>query len=509
MSQLPLWENPLPGRRASIRPLSKSRVVAGLQCLKRLYLECYAPRSLRDPLDEGKRALFDAGKQVGEVARGRYPGGVRIVDDPQLHDQAARDTAAALADSRVPAIYEAAFTFDDIRVRVDVLARTEDRSWDLIEVKSSTRYKGGYLGDIAVQAHVVAKSGVPLRRACLLHMNSRYVWNGGPYDLDALFALLDVSDSAHAVTPTILERVDGMREALRSTEPPVIPVGPHCERPYRCPFYGHCHDGGPKHRVSELPRLTPKVYRLLEDRGIETIEDIPEDFEPLSDLQRRVRDSVVRGRPFRDPILRSALGAVRFPAHFLDFETCNPALPIIPGTRPFQQMPFQWSDHVLESDGTLRHRGYLHTDRTDPRPALSQALVEALDGGGSIVVYSNFESRVIAALAREVPALAGPLEALLGERIVDLHQLIHDHYYHPEFHGSFSIKDVAPVLLDGQGYGDLMIQEGSQAASAFGVMTDPSTAAGAREAIRRGLLAYCERDTESMVRLYQKLREVS
>jgi hypothetical protein len=509
MSQLPLWDNPIPARRHAIRPLSKSRVVAGLQCLKRLYLESYAPKALRDPLDEGKRALFDAGRRVGEVARGRYPGGLCMEDDPMLHDKAARDTADALADPRVPAIFEAAFTFDDIRVRVDVLARAEDRAWDLIEVKSSTGYKEGYLSDIAVQAHVVERSGVPLRRACLLHMNNRYVWNGGPYDLDALFAVQDVSESAHAATPAILERIAGMREALHSTEPPPVPVGPQCEKPYRCPFFGHCHQGGPKHRVTELPRMTPKIYRLLADQGVETIEGIPEDFEHLTDLQRRVRDCVVQGRPFLGPDLRSALGAVRYPAHFLDFETCNPALPIIPGTRPFQQVPFQWSDHVLEADGTLRHRSYLHADRSDPRPALAWALLEALDGHGSIVVYSNFESRVITALAQDVPSLAEPLRGLLGGRIVDLHQLIHNHYYHPDFHGSFSIKDVAPVLLNGVGYGDLMIQEGSQAASAFAVMTDPATRAEEREALRRGLLTYCERDTESMVRLYQKLKEVS
>src|SRR5690242_13628522 len=134
MSQLPLWDF-LAARRTSIRPLSKSRVTAGLQCLKRLYLETYELEK-RDPMDPGRRAILDAGRVVGEVARGRYPGGIMIDDDPTHHDQAVRQTAAALPDPANPAVYEAAFTFAQIRARVDILARAGGPSWDLIEVKS-------------------------------------------------------------------------------------------------------------------------------------------------------------------------------------------------------------------------------------------------------------------------------------------------------------------------------------------------------------------------------------
>ncbi len=482
--------------------------MAGLQCAKRLYLECYDP-DRRDPLDEGRKAIFDVGRQVGEAARGRYPGGVMITDDHKLHDQAIRDTAAALADPRTQAIYEAAFTFDDIRVRVDVLARADDSAWDLVEVKSSTGCKEEYLGDIAVQTHVVEGCGVTVRRACLLHVNNQYVWHGGPYDLNELFTVQDLTTSTRAATPRILGRIEEMRAPLWATVPPSVAVGPHCEKPYHCPFYNHCHDGGPPHRISDLPKLTPKVYRALLAAEIEGIADIPEDFDGLTDLQRRVRDCVVRGGPFRDPNLGAALAAIRYPIHFLDFETCNPALPIIPGTRPFQQTPFQWSVHLLEADGTLHHTGYLHQERTDPIPALANSLLEALDGDGSIVVYSGFEARVIRLLAEAMPELACRLIPLIEGRMVDLHLLIHEHYYHPEFHGSFSIKDVLPVLVNELSYENMTIQEGSQAASAFAVMTDPRTPTARRDELRDGLIAYCRLDTEAMVRLFQTLKEAS
>ena len=86
---------------------------------------------------------------------------------------------ALLALGCVPAIYEAAFTFDRIRVRVDVLARAGREAWDLVEVKSSTGYKEEYLPDLAVQVHVAEGSGVRVRRACLLHVNNQYRWDGG------------------------------------------------------------------------------------------------------------------------------------------------------------------------------------------------------------------------------------------------------------------------------------------------------------------------------------------
>jgi uncharacterized protein DUF2779 len=506
MSQLPLWEFISP--RISPRALSKSRVMAGLQCRKRLYLEAYH-HDEKDAIDPGRLAILEAGRQVGEVARGRYPGGITVAEDPRLHDQAVDQTTIALAESGPPAIYEAAFTHAQIRTRVDILARKSGNVWDLIEVKSSSGFKEEYLLDIAIQLHVAEKCGVSVGRAVLLHVNNQYVWPGGPYDLEALFTELDLTTDARAAIPGLLECVDAMRATLEATEIPDIAVGPHCRKPYVCSFYDYCHEGIPEHHVTELPRLSPKMYWTLLGADICNIRDIPEEFGGLSELQWRVRNCVVTGEPYAHPDLKSALDAVRYPIHFLDFETCNPAIPIIPGTRPFQATPFQWSDHVLEADGTVHHRSYLHPDRTDPLLRLTEGLIAALDGEGSIVVYSEFEARVIRGLAAALPALACRLMPLVERRMVDLHRLIHSHYYHPEFRGSFSIKDVLPVLVAGLDYSDLEIREGSQAAVAFAKMTDPKTPAPERRRLRDGLLAYCRRDTEGMLRLYQTLKEIS
>ncbi len=507
MEQLPLWGGkPTVTPRHSIPLLSKSRFMAGLQCQKRLFLECYEGR-LRDPLNPSTKALFEAGSRVGVVARGLFAGGVGIGDDYQSHDDAVRKTHLALEQPRARAIYEAAFNHDNIRVRVDILAPAGNGAWDLIEVKSSSGYKEEYLSDIGIQLYVLEGAGVPIRKACLVHVNNQYVYEGGPYVLERLFTVRELTAQAREALPKLQLALEEMRSPLWALEAPDISIGPQCKRPYLCPFYTHCHLNGPEHPIERLPRMNPQLIRAFRDAEIDDIRDIPEDFDGLSDLHRRIRASVITGRVHSDPELREKLQALRPPIHFLDFETCNPALPRFAGTRPFQQVPFQWSDHVLQRDGTLEHRGYLHLEDTDPREPLVESLVRSLGKEGPIVVYSGFEERIIRSLAEDLGEWREDLLAIVESRIVDLLELIRSHYYHPQFRGSFSIKDVLPALIEDLDYQDLEIREGVQAATAFVEMIDPETAKARSIALQNALSAYCYRDTEAMVRLFQKLRE--
>ena len=123
------------------------------------------------------------------------------------------------------------------------------------------------------------------------------------------------------------------------------------------------------------------------------------------------------------------------------------------------------------------------------------------------MVYSGFEERIIRSLADDLEVWREDLLKIVESRIVDLLELIRSHYYHPDFRGSFSIKDVLPALIEDLDYDDLQIQEGSQAATAFIEMMDPETSRSRRLELEDALRAYCNRDTEAMVRLFQKLRE--
>ena len=484
--------------------LSKSRFIAGLQCLKRLYLECNH-RELADPVSPGQQAIFDAGTAVGELARRRFPGGILVEEEFLKHAQAVQTTEELLLDPSVPALYEAAFTSDGVRTRVDVLSRVNDLEFDLVEVKSGTRVRDEHIWDVAIQMHVVEASGVTIRCAYLMHIDNTYVYSGGDHDLDQLFSLEDVTDEVRAYAESEMAGdLARMWESLENDETLAIKAGPHCKIPYVCPFFGHCHRDEPEHSIRELPRLSQELRGRLKTSGIDGIVDIPPGFTGLSGMQRRVLNSVISGDPYVGPELASRLTEITFPASFLDFEALSPAVPLYRGTRPYQPVPFQWSLHVLESEGGLTHRAFLDDGQGDPRERFVTSLLNAVPPEGSIATYSSYEIGVMTGLAQSLPLYEDRLLELCG-RVIDLLQVIRSNYYRPGFHGSFSLKSVVPALIPDLKYDDLDIPEGLTASAAYAGLVACKTPDSDRRTIREALLAYCARDTEVMVRLYKAL----
>ncbi|MBI4339711.1 MAG: DUF2779 domain-containing protein [Chloroflexi bacterium] len=488
--------------------LSKSRFSAGLQCLKRLYLEVYQPELAGEP-GAGQQALFDTGNRVGATARGLFPGGRLIEETYDRHGQAVAATAQALADASLPAVLEGAFTFLGVRIRCDVLRRNSDGSFDLFEVKSSARVKEEHIPDAAIQLYVLEGAGLEVRAVHVLHINSGYVYQGGEYDLDGLFQAGDVTPEARAfLAKEAPGDLAAMWEALALEEAPGIEVGLHCKQPYLCPFYGHCRQGLPEYHIDQLPRASATLLAALRSAGILDIRDIPSGYPRLTALQQRVQDSVRSGRPYVSSGLAREMAQLRPPMHFLDFETVNPALPLFPGTRPFQVIPFQWSLHTLESGGRLYHQAFLHQGLDDPREAFTRTLLQAAQGPGPILVYSPFEATRLKETAEHLPQYADGLTAT-RERLFDLLKLLREHYYHPGQHGSYSLKDVAPALAPDLGYGDLAIQEGTVAAQSYERLLAREASAEERAALYQALLDYCQRDTLVMVKVLEALRRAS
>ncbi len=483
--------------------LSKSRFGAGLQCLKRLHLECYS-RELADPIDPAQQTIFDTGTRVGELARERFPGGLLIREPYYEHVLAEESTLKAMSNDLIPAIYEAAFTFEGIRVRVDILSRNEDDTFDIVEVKSSTSVKSEHVADAAIQLHVVEGTGASVKNIFLLHINNTYVYEGGSYDLTGLFQLEEITQRARKYLSSIPTSLAGMWETLGKDDAPVVEIGSHCTKPYTCSFYSYCRQDAPKHHIEQLPRAGAKLLEELRASGFHDIQDIPDVFDSLSVNQQRVRDSVVTGQPYVNPELSDALGIATHPLNFLDFETFNPALPAYPGTRPYQIIPFQWSLHLKEAAGDLKHTAFLHEGQGDPREAFAYSLIDALGPEGSIVVYSSYERTIIRHLAEEFPHLAERLFAL-SDRLFDLLKVIRESYYHPAFHGSYSIKSVLPVLVQGLSYVDLGIQGGMAASFAYPQMLATDTPVSEKANIKQSLLTYCQRDTEAMVKIFEAL----
>ena len=253
-----------------------------------------------------------------------------------------------------------------------------------------------------------------------------------------------------------------------------------------------------------VPRLSWKVSEELRGSGISEIASIPAGFHGLTPTQHRVRDCVVTGQPFIDPDLVSRLKEITFPSSFLDFETFSPAIPAYVGTTPYQIIPFQWSLHILDSSGQLRHQSFLNGDAEDPRERFVISLLGAIPAEGTIVVYSGYEQAVMKQLIETFSQYADHLLDLC-DRTLDLLKLIRESYYHPNFHGSYSIKSVLPALVPSLGSSDLRIQEGSIAAIEYARMIATDTPRSERARTKEALLAYCQRDTEAMVRVFEAL----
>lgn len=482
--------------------LSKSRFLAGLQCHLRLWYQCYE-RDLASEVSAAQQAVFDAGNEVGRLATQLYPNGV-LIDEPYYqHKQAIQSTLKAMQDPKVMTIYEAAFLYDDVRIRADILERTESGNWNLVEVKSSTSAKDIHLPDVAVQYYVLEGCGLSVSRAGILHLNNLYVYNGHNINLASLFAFADLTDQVISVQTEMPSNLAELKAMLANSDAPDIEPSRHCKNPYECEFWDHCTKDKPEFWILNISGIGQKKIDELTQMGIQDISNIPSNF-PLSEIQDRIRASVTNQQEYIAQDLESQLNEIEYPMHFLDFETIGPAIPQYAGTRPYQTIPFQWSDHILNEDGKLEHREYLCNEDKDPREEFTQTLLDALGTAGSIVIYTSYETGVLNSIIEHFPQYADKLQAII-DRFVDLYAIIRNNYYHPKFYGSFSLKYVLPALLPEMSYDKLSIQDGMQASLEYLRMIHPDTPEDEKTTIRDDLLTYCGQDTLAMVKIRDEL----
>jgi predicted RecB family nuclease len=484
--------------------LSKSKFIAGLQCLKRLYLEVHQPDLAGEP-DEQTMAVFEQGHEVGRWAQKRFPGGVLIEAGHEEIGKALRQTKQAVADKQHPAIFEATFTHDNVLARVDILERLPRNKWRLIEVKSSTSLKDYYLYDVAIQRLILEGLGVNVI-PCLMHLNREYVYDGKQYDLKELFVIEDLTDETAALEQEVNDLLQEEWKALARRKAPDIKPGSHCTDPFECEFYNVCNKPLPVGHVANLPGIKQNKLEELASRGIESIKKIPKDF-PLTEQQRRAWECARTGKPWFGKGLKETLSELSYPLYFMDFETLWVALPRYAGMSPYDQIPYQWSVHVQRKPGAaLEHFEYLADDCNDPRPEFVKTLCQVIGTKGSVLAYSSgFESGRLGELAEWLLQYKNEIENIQG-RLWDPLPVIRAHVYHPEFRGSYSLKSVLPALVPDMTYDGMAVSQGSEAGLAWERMVRAVAGSDDRRKLRDDLLAYCKQDTLAMVRLLEVLR---
>lgn len=477
--------------------LSKSKLLAHRQCPRRLWLETYRPELAE--VDAGTAARFTVGEGVGGIARNLHAGGL-LIEGETLRDVLALTRQALQCKPRRP-LFEATLEHDKVLVRADLLLPAA-RGYRLVEVKSSTRVKEVHYPDAAVQAWVLRGAGLKLASVEVAHVDTSFEYPGNG-DYNGLLAYVDVTPETDELAAEVPAWLAAARKTLRQENEPDIEPGEQCSDPYDCPFLGHCAPETLEEADGYPPEILPygdKLPGILREEGYDDLRDVPRDRLDKP-LHQRVWQASVTGKAFLDPQVKAVLQAYAYPRYFFDFETIQYAVPIWAGSRPYQQVPFQWSCHREDKNGTLKAEAFLAPDAGDPRRACAESLLKALGTEGPIFTYSaQFERGRIAELAAAFPDLEAELDSVHA-RIVDLLPIAREHYYHPDMRGSWSIKKVLPTVAPDLSYEDLAVGDGGMAQEAYAEMIDPGTSENRRGELRAALLEYCGQDTLALVRL--------
>lgn len=487
--------------------LSKSRIAIFEQCAKRLWLSVHRAEAAQE--SESTRRVFRVGHAVGAAACAQYPDGVEI-DGRRGLAEAAAATAAAMRSAVPVPLFEATFFHESVVVRVDLLIPDGD-GWHVVEVKSTTSVKPYQRADLATQLWVLAGCGVRVTRASVRVIDRTFVLRE-PGNYRGLFVDEPADDTVAVLVANRSAVVNAAAATLVGSEPQIA-MGAHCSDPFQCSFIAWCQrdlPAPPAWPVSLLPGISGKAAaRQLKERGTDDL--LLADNEALdAPLLRRVHAATVSGLAWHDaPAIRAETSNWAYPRTFLDFEGIAFAVPRWIGTRPYQQVPFQFSAHVDRGSGDLEHASFLSLDGLDPRELCAAALATLPATGAVIAWNASFERSCLLQLAEAVPAHATALRSLAA-RLVDLLPVARRHYYHRDMRGSWSIKAVLPTLAPELDYGSLRgARTGEEAQDHYLDAIDSLTPDERRSDLRQGLLGYCARDTLAMVVLLEKLARTS
>ena len=494
--------------------ISKSRYTTFVTCPKQFWLNFHKPE-LAAQTDAGLEFRFEQGHEVGEIALSLFEG---VIDTTTRKPDGSLDIGTMcnktkqLVAENCSAVAEAAFSGEGVYCAVDILKNNGDGTWDLYEVKSSTSCKEIYLRDIAFQRYVLTQCGIKVRHCHLIYINDQYV-RKGEIEASELFVIEDVSDSIQAFAKDIPKNLQQAQSIYVSKEEPPIDIHENCHKPYSCAFYGYCSQHLPQKSVFDLYRLTTEKKFEYYRNGIISFEDVRKANIPLNDKQQRQVDFELDNLPLyvNKLKIREFLDKMQFPFYFLDFETYMTALPLYDGFKPYQQVPFQYSLHILRthSDETLEHKEFLADENKNEYRRLAEQLISDIpQDGGSVISYNaSFESTRIKEMATTFPDLAEQLLAV-NARMIDLLEVFQGGLmYNKEMENSFSIKSVLPALCpnnpDLDYHANEDVQGGMAASHAF--LSLKHCPPSERDRIRQNLLKYCGLDTFAMYAVYKEI----
>ncbi|MFZ1281823.1 MAG: DUF2779 domain-containing protein [Ignavibacteriaceae bacterium] len=486
--------------------LSKSSFIRGVQCEKHLYLYKHHYNEM-DQLSEMQKAIFKRGTDVGKLAQQLHPNGIDASPKSQFEYDKAVIVTKNLIEEKQKVIYEASFNYSNVLAVADILVYDKS-GLKVYEVKSSTSISETYIRDAALQYWVISNSGYKIKDFSITYINNQYV-RKGKLDLAELFITESVLDLILPLQKWVEENVDGFKKVLNKITIPKVDIGEHCYDPYTCGFYEYCRKHIPENSIFDLSGVhLNKKYDLYRS-GIVKLEDIPVN----ADLSKNAKLQLDVYKSKKDLIDKKAikefLSDLNYPLYFMDFETFQPAVPMFDNSKPYMQIPFQYSLHYKKSKKSeVKHFEFLAETGNDPKIKFIENLLRDTKNEGDILTYNkSFEVLRLKEIAEIFPKYKKEIEERIN-RVKDLMLPFQKkYYYNYKMHGSYSIKYVLPALISELSYKDLGINEGGLASIAFESLyyeTDLMRIADTRT----NLLEYCKLDTYAMVKLLEKLESL-
>lgn len=483
--------------------LSKSKYCNGLQCKKMLWLYKNKPTEKEEV---NNQSVFDNGNDVHEVARKILGEEINIPFNEDL-TQMIKDTEEVMKQEKV-IITEASFSYENNFCSVDILKK-EGNTYEIYEVKSSTELKDVYVDDVSYQYFVLTSLGLKVEKCYVVILNNRYV-RKGKLDLNQLFKKIDVTDEVVSKQAQVKQMIKDMNKYMEQKKEPKDDIGIHCFKPYKCPFFKYCTRHLPESNIFEINEINVNEKLKLYVEGIVSLEDLlKEDIS--NEAKQHIEYELYDKEDYIDKkSIKEFLNTLSEPLYFLDFETFALPIPKYDGTRPYQQVPFQYSLHYIE-EGKLYHKEFLAESGVDPRKLIAESLVRDIPKNVPVLAYyMSFEKGRIKELAETFPDLKDHLMSI-HDNIKDLIVPFKNRsYYAKGMHGSASIKYVLPAMFpndESLNYKNLeLVHNGDEAMNIYARLGEYPKEE--KEYIRERLLKYCEFDTYAMVKIYEKLKQI-
>lgn len=493
------------------KPVSKTDYILYKECAKNAWLKIHKPDVFyENELSEFAKALMETGNEVEIEARKLYPGGILLED----RGEAGQDETKKLIEEKASVIFQAVFELDGFLAVCDVLEYDKERNGYIItEIKATTKKKLDiHLPDIAFQVALLRRAGLTIVRANLMHLNAKYV-RDGEIVLPELFKIDDVTDEVNEMITEIEVEMETAKKYLTAVEEP----SGECPCVLRgksrhCSTFAYNNPKVPEYSVHNISRIGLSKKKLAEliDSGIYGIDEVEKGFE-LTEIQRNQIDVHQSGKSQIHQVeIAKELNSLVYPLYFLDYETYPAAIPRFDGFSPYNQIPFQFSLHILATpDGELEHKEFIYTDTGDPSRDFAQALKEVIGTSGSVLVWNkSFELGRNEELATRLPEFREVMDNI-KERVYDLEDVFkHQSYVHPKFEGRTSIKFILPALAPDLSYKKLDIQDGGAASSSWDKIVSSDIADDKKIELTEALKEYCKLDTKAMYAIWKNLYDL-